>query len=210
MTQTVKRRGRPPKNVRTHEDTRELLLRSGLELLTEQGFSATGLDKILKRVGVPKGSFYHYFDSKEAFGRAVMSRYGQFFKNKLRQSLKDSSMAPLERLGHFVDVAVSGMEKHDFKRGCLIGNLAQEVSMLPDDFRQQLETILRDWESDVSECLEEALQSGAIDAEINCQHMARIFWIGWEGAVMRARLMCSDEPMRAFYDGYIQLLRLKV
>lgn len=48
-------------------DTRELLLRAGLEVLTEKGFAATGIDEILGRVGVPKGSFYHY-DSKEAFG----------------------------------------------------------------------------------------------------------------------------------------------
>ncbi|WP_352298521.1 TetR/AcrR family transcriptional regulator, partial [Pseudoalteromonas sp. 20-MNA-CIBAN-0454] len=62
------RRGRPPKISRDNPDTRAELIRSGLEQLTEQGFASSGIEPILKKVGVPKGSFYHYFASKEAFG----------------------------------------------------------------------------------------------------------------------------------------------
>jgi TetR/AcrR family transcriptional repressor of nem operon len=57
------RRGRPPKDPRAHADTRETLIRAGMEMLTEQSFAATGLDALLKRVNIPMGSFYHYFDS---------------------------------------------------------------------------------------------------------------------------------------------------
>ena len=62
----ARKRGRPPKRPEETLETRELLVRAGLEALTEKGFSATGIDEVLKRVGVPKGSFYHYFESKEA------------------------------------------------------------------------------------------------------------------------------------------------
>ena len=55
--QAPRRRGRPPKPREDISDTRELLLRAGLEVLTEKGFAATGIDEILRRVGVPKGSF---------------------------------------------------------------------------------------------------------------------------------------------------------
>lgn len=60
----IRRRGRPPRQRDGLTDARELLMRAGLEVLTEKGFSATGIEEILSRVGVPKGSFYHYFDSK--------------------------------------------------------------------------------------------------------------------------------------------------
>ena len=60
-----RRRGRPPKRGESPFDTRELLLRAGVEALTAKGFSATGIDEILRRVGVPKGSFYHHFKDKE-------------------------------------------------------------------------------------------------------------------------------------------------
>lgn len=75
----VRRRGRPCKHAADLGETRELLLRTGVELLTEQGFSATGIDQILRRVGVPKGSFYNYFKSKEAFGAELIERYRVLF-----------------------------------------------------------------------------------------------------------------------------------
>jgi TetR/AcrR family transcriptional repressor of nem operon len=73
------RRGRPPKVPRTHHDTREALLHVGMAVFTEQGFSATGIDAVLKQVQVPKGSFYHYFASKEAFGQEVLQGYAAYF-----------------------------------------------------------------------------------------------------------------------------------
>ena len=92
--ETARRRGRPPKQREDLVDTRELLLRAGLEVLTEKGFSATGIDEILGRVGVPKGSFYHYFASKEAFGLSLIERYGKFFARKLDRHLLNSDLPP--------------------------------------------------------------------------------------------------------------------
>ena len=59
------RRGRPPKHPRDNNDTKNALIRSGVEMLTERGYMTSDIDGILKRVGVPKGSFYYYFDSKD-------------------------------------------------------------------------------------------------------------------------------------------------
>src|SRR5574343_259443 len=98
QVQPPRRRGRPPRQRADLIDTRELLLRTGLEVLTEKGFSATGIDEILGRVGVPKGSFYHYFDSKEAFGLELIQRYGDFFAHKLDRHLRNTALSPLGRL----------------------------------------------------------------------------------------------------------------
>ncbi len=92
------RRGRPPKVSRDHEDTREALLRCGMEILTAQGLTATGIESVLKRVDVPKGSFYHYFDSKDAFGLEVLQSYAEYFARKLDRWLLDDSLPPLQRL----------------------------------------------------------------------------------------------------------------
>ena len=98
-TDPPRRRGRPPKR---HEDlvaTRDVLLRTGLEVLTEKGFSATGLDEILGRAGVPKGSFYHYFDSKDAFGLELIDRYAEFFARKLDRHFSQLDRTPQQMLG---------------------------------------------------------------------------------------------------------------
>ena len=73
------RRGRPPRTAREFDDTREALIRSGLEVITETGYLSAGIDAVIKNIAVPKGSFYHYFKSKQDFGMAVLTAYGSFF-----------------------------------------------------------------------------------------------------------------------------------
>ncbi|MCE0850064.1 MULTISPECIES: acrylate utilization transcriptional regulator AcuR [Pseudomonas] len=199
----VPRRGRPPKVAREHGETLELLLRCGMEILTEQGFAATGIDTVLKRVQVPKGSFYHYFDSKEAFGQAVLQRYADYFARKLDRCFSDLSVSPLLRLSNFVEEAKVGMAKYQFRRGCLVGNLGQEVLVLPDSFRDQLELTLQDWEQRLSACLEEAVELGEVSREHDCKALAAYFWVGWEGAVLRARLTQHVRPLDIFFQGFL-------
>lgn len=197
------RRGRPPRVARTHLDTREALLRSGMEIFTEQGFSATGIDAVLKQVQVPKGSFYHYFASKEAFGQEVLKCYAAYFARKLDRWFLASEVPPLERVWNFVQDAKAGMMKYGFRRGCLVGNLGQEVLVLPDSFRGQLEAILLDWQRRLALCLAAAAKEGALRADIDCDSQAAFFWIGWEGAVLRAKLAQNAAPLDIFVDGYL-------
>lgn len=192
------RRGRPPKAREGQADTRALLIRAGLEVLTEKGFSATGIDEILGRVSVPKGSFYHYFGSKEAFGLELIERYAAYFAHKLARHFGNAAILPMARLDAFVDDAVAGMERHDFRRGCLIGNLGQEMGALPESFRARLIEVFRDWEARLAVCLDEAKAQGQIAPDADSAYLASAFWIGWEGAVLRAKLERSAQPLRAF------------
>ncbi|MBU2878847.1 MULTISPECIES: acrylate utilization transcriptional regulator AcuR [Aliiglaciecola] len=199
----IPKRGRPPKVARENQDTRAELIRSGVELLTEQGFFASGIDKILKKVGVPKGSFYHYFASKEVFGRAVIESYASYFAKKLDSHLLNSDIDPIQRISNFVEDAKSGMQKHQYKRGCLVGNLGQEVDVLPESYRQLLLNIFTDWQARIEACLLEAQQQKLISAKANCQLQAEFFWVGWEGAVSRARLVQDAEPLNNFLSQFI-------
>ncbi|ATJ82523.1 TetR/AcrR family transcriptional regulator [Halomonas beimenensis] len=189
---------------RDDPDTRAALIRSGVEVLTEQGFTASGIDGILRRVGVPKGSFYYYFDSKEAFGHAVMAHYAAYFAAKLDRHLLDASRPPLQRLEAFVDDARAGMARHDFRRGCLVGNLGQEVGGLPESYRRRLRETLADWQRRVAVCLREAQSGGELAEAADCERLAEAFWIGWEGAVMRARLEGDARPLDTFLATYLE------
>ena len=200
------RRGRPPRPRAGLADTRELLLRAGLETLTEKGFAAAGLETILGRAGVPKGSFYHYFDSKEAFGLALIARYGDFFARKLDRHLCNPALTPLARMHAFVDDAKAGMARFGYRRGCLIGNLGQEMGALPESFRAQLQATFADWQRRLAACLAQAQQAGELAPAVDVQQVAAFFWIGWEGAVLRSKLEQSPEPLdvfaRFFFAGF--------
>jgi len=182
----------------TRTDTRNALVWCGTELLTERGFQITGIDEVLKRVGVPKGSFYYYFKSKDHFGHAVIDNYEAYYAKKMDRIFNDYSQSPLQRLVNFTVNAKNGMVKFDFKRGCLIGNLGQELAALDTQFRERLEGVLLSWEKRVADCLAEAIDIGEIAPEQDPQALSRFFWVGWEGAILRSKLMRSLEPIDQF------------
>jgi TetR/AcrR family transcriptional regulator, transcriptional repressor for nem operon len=204
----TRRRGRPSKDEGdVYTETREALIRSGLAALTEKNFSAVGLDEMLRSVNVSKGSFYHYFDSKEAFGSELIERYAAYFANKLDRFLLNRERAPLQRMRDFMENAEAGMARHAFRRGCLVGNLGQEMSALPESYRTQLVAVFADWEARVRTCLLEAQARGDIGASADCAQLATFFWIGWEGAVLRAKLEQGPLALHIFAAGFFAALR---
>ena len=200
-----RKRGRPPKGD-GQTATRDRLVRKGIELLTENGYASTGIDKTLKAVGVPKGSFYHYFKSKDDFGRAVVEGYAQYFAAKLDKSLLDGRFKPLQRLQNFIEDAKDGMARHDFRRGCLIGNMGQELGSTHDVFRAQLEAVFLDWQSRIEACLIAAQDAGEVARDADCAELAAFFWIGWEGAILRAKLVRSNQPLDLFAKAFFEQL----
>lgn len=204
MQQNTKKRsrGRPPKEISGFSQTREDLLSAGVAALTEKGFSATGIDEILRRVDVPKGSFYHYFKNKEAFGAELIERYALYFSSKLDRILLNKAHSPLQRMDDFVEDAIIGMQRFGFSRGCLVGNLGQEMGALPPAFRSLLVEVFHDWQVRTAACLKEAVAAGEIKPDVDCDAAAEYFWIGWEGAVLRAKLEQSEKPLHQFAKGF--------
>ncbi|WP_090742027.1 TetR family transcriptional regulator C-terminal domain-containing protein [Paracoccus tibetensis] len=192
------RRGRPARSQATLQDMRRSVVEAGVEALSEHGYVAAGLDGLLRRTSIPKGSFYSLFPSKEAFGLSVLSAYSTYFDRKLDRHLLSDERRPLERLAAFVEDAKAGMTRHDFRRGCVVGNLGQDIQSLPSSFRDALRNVLAGWEDRVAACLRDAQQAGETSRDADPAEQARVFWIGWEGAVLRARLERSTAPLDCF------------
>lgn len=198
-----RRPGRPPKQGPSRLETREALIRCGLELFTEKGFNSLGLEEVVRRAGVPKGSFYHYFASKDDFGLQVLAAYADYFARKLDRCLQDESRPPLARVAGFVADARAGMARHAYRRGCLVGNLGQEMGSLDESFRQRLEAVFQDWQARLAACLQAAAAAGELAADIDCRRWAALFWIGWEGAVLRAKLIRDAAPLDLFAETFL-------
>ncbi|MCP4790531.1 MAG: TetR family transcriptional regulator [Gammaproteobacteria bacterium] len=204
---TVKQgRGRPSKSAQQVEENRRRLISIGATLLTKKGFGATGLDEVTKKAGLPKGSFYAYFDSKEAFGLALIDAYAQFFNDMLDRSYLNQSRQPLQRMKDFMMEARFNMAKYDFNRGCLVGNLGMEVYALPSVFRQRVMDVFAEWQKKTETCLLAAQVLGEIAPDIDCAAKAELFWIGWEGAILRAKLERRAAPIDVFNVDFLASL----
>jgi TetR/AcrR family transcriptional repressor of nem operon len=181
-----------------HSDTRARLLMIGTEILSEKGFFSTGVEEVLDKAGVPKGSFYYYFDSKAAFGFAVVENYEKLWAQKLTRLLCDATVPPLERIHNYISEGVRGLEKYDYRRGCLIGNIGQEMSLLDEQYRERILSIFASWGEFIRKCLEEARGRGDIPSDLDLEGVSRFFWLAWEGAILQAKLERSTRPIEEF------------
>lgn len=185
-------------------NTKMALIRSGVEEMTIYGYISSNIESILKKVGVPKGSFYYYFKSKEDFGKTIIENYDSFFRYKLDKHLLNESIeSPLSRIKSFYEDAKLSMAKYNFERGCLIGELTQEESLLPEGYSSLLVDILQSWQQKIEICLQQAQKIKEIKANVNCEELAVFFWLGWEGAVTRSKLIKSAEPLDIFIRQFL-------
>ncbi|MDT8879633.1 TetR family transcriptional regulator C-terminal domain-containing protein [Halomonas saccharevitans] len=178
--------------------TRDKLIQIGAELIAEQGFNATGINAVLSRAGVPKGSFYHYFSSKEDFGLAVIDAFAEQYDARLVAILQAPDQPPLARLRRYFEAGRTDMHSCDHARGCLIGNLGQELSSRSEAFRARLDQVFRQWERHLVACLEEARAAGEVAEELDVERLAGFILAGWQGAMLRAKTTKSLAPMEAF------------
>jgi len=132
---------------------RERLLDAGLETLHRRGFNGCGVQEITEAAGVPKGSFYNHFESKEALGAAVLDRYWQQRADTSLRILDDAKVRPRERLRSYFAVMAANMAKRGYTGGCLIGNLGAELSDQSRLVSDRLAAVFAGWTEAVETCI---------------------------------------------------------
>lgn len=182
------------------KDTRSDIIKIGTELISRLGFNATGIDAILKEAAVPKGSFYHYFKSKEDFGLAVIDRFAEGFERRLETFLDDEEVTPLNRIRNFLETGLARVSQNRCTRGCLIGNLGQEMADRNELFRARLDDVFSMWKVRFAACLTEAQQQGELPQDRDAELLAGFILSGFEGAILRAKVMKSPQPIRDFIE----------
>ncbi|TCR72181.1 TetR/AcrR family transcriptional regulator [Rhizobium sp. BK376] len=187
------RRGPKPKL-----GTRDNLVQAGLGMFHTDGYAATGVQGIAESVGVPKGSFYNHFASKEVFGVEVLDAYFDRNEDKLRSMLCDASIAPLARLAGYFDDRIEAFRAAGFVRGCLLGNISAEVADHSVLMRERLAMHFGSWTRFFEHCIAQAQDEGAISRGLPAALLARFVLNSWEGALLRMRAEKRDEPLLDF------------
>ncbi len=186
----------------TKQDTRQLLIEAGAEVMIEKGYTNSGIQEVLSKVGVPKGSFYHYFQSKEDFALAIIEEFDREFMEFLQPILNDKSLSPKERLLSFCNSKRECMRASNCRKGCLIGNLSQEMSDQSETLRQALSEVMEKRLDVFAACILEGQQLDEFTQSVNSRVLADLFSSSWEGAIMRAKTIKNLEPL----DVFIQLM----
>lgn len=190
------------------KDTRGEIIRIGTDMISLHGYNATGIDAVLKQAEVPKGSFYHYFGSKEEFGLAVIDHFAERYEQRLDTFLNDEEVTPLNRLRNYLDNGLAHLAQNQCTRGCLIGNLGQELADQNERFRVRLEEIFRAWKERFAACLREAQRAEELATDLDPVVLAGFILSGLEGALLRAKVMKSPQPLGDFIETlFVAVLR---
>ncbi|EMB6253339.1 MULTISPECIES: TetR/AcrR family transcriptional regulator [Serratia] len=179
-------------------NTRENLILAGVKLIHDAGFAATGVQEIVNEAGVPKGSFYNHFTSKEDFGREVVEFYFTSGVPALRDILADLRIPPLDRMRNYFEQRIEVFKQTNYVRGCLMGNLSLEIADHSGSIRDTLAANFKEWSIMFENCVAEAQKSGAVQNPIPSSVLAQFILNSWEGALLRMRVEKNDQPLRDF------------
>lgn len=177
-------------------DTRLIILDAGYELIIDKGFNNTGLSEILKQAGVPKGSFYHYFKSKDDFGLQLLRHHRQQEVIYIESILNRDDVPPLQRLRQYIQSGQEKLAATEFKGGCLIGNMAQEMASLNEEFRELLGDIFTSWRRRLVAVLDEAVSIGDLARETPTEELVDLLLLLIEGAILKAKVVQSKQPLK--------------
>lgn len=179
-------------------NTRGHLLQVGLRRMRAMGYASTGVKEILDDAGVPKGSFYHYFPSKEAFAEEVLKLYVTGENERAGKILCDGKAAPLKRLRRYFEELIATYGPAAAVSGCMLGNLSLEMADHSDSIQSLLRLSFSNWQTAIAGVLQEAVERGDLAKSHKPEELAAFLLNSYEGALLRSKADRSTKPLENF------------
>jgi len=180
----------------TLPDTKTHLLDIGYQLIAKKGFTAVGIKQILDTAGIPKGSFYHYFASKEAFGEAIISNYFVHYKMRL-DAISNQDISAQQKLYNYFQNWYDTQQNGCDHGKCLVVKLSAEVA----DMSESMRLALHAGYQQIISWLAEQIKAGWADNSvphldnIAAESMAKRWYFAWLGASLIAKTSQTNTPL---------------
>jgi TetR/AcrR family transcriptional repressor of nem operon len=188
------------------EGTRERIVKAGAAIMHRKGFLGTGLQEVLDEAKAPRGSFYHYFKSKEDFALAVIDYHDMNFSEETRRFLTQESLSPMARLRAFFEWRRDVYTEKGFTCGCPIGNMAQEMGDLSEPLRARLNRFIDDMAAFLHELIQAGQEAGEVRPELDAREIAYFLVGAWQGALIRMKVTKSPVPVDVFLKNAFAML----
>jgi TetR/AcrR family transcriptional repressor of nem operon len=189
-------------------DVRTTILATGQRIMAGKGYSAVGLNEILTAAGVPKGSFYHYFGSKDAFGEAMLERYFEDYLAELDRTLEQPGMTMAQRLMDYWRTWQASQSFYECQGKCLAVKLGAEVA----DLSEAMRLALRRGTEAIIDRLAMAIAGGAAEGSLHIDgdagNVARTLYQLWLGASIMVKIERTTLPFATALASTRQILHL--
>ena len=188
-----------------HTDTRQHILCTGKQIIAAKGFSSVGLAELLQASAVPKGSFYHYFKSKELFGQALLEDYFTDYLAELDTLMQTPGLSGRDRLLRYFEQWRTTQADDCDEQKCLVVKLSAEVSDLSEAMRLTLRDGTERVIARLAQCVADAVEDGSL-AAVEPLSTARTLYSLWLGANLLAKLHRNAEPLEQAWTASLHLL----
>ena len=198
---------RPRRSVQT----REALIEAGIEHLSVHGYHGTGIKQILDEVNVPKGSFYNFFASKEALVAELIGHYSEDLLGQLNEFMTGpgKDLTPVEQLRAIYLYSLERYASNGFKKSCLVGSMASEISSESEMCRIELEASMKKWLKFFSEVFAKGQKQGLFREDMSANEIAALYWAAWEGALIKMKMSANTQPVKRIMELMISTLLKK-
>jgi TetR/AcrR family transcriptional repressor of nem operon len=181
---------------------RDELIESAVEVFHARGFNGCSVQDIVEAAGVPKGSFYNHFKSKEALGVEVVRAYtrlvGAYLEEAGAGEIFSGDGTPLERIRAYFEAVIEQNVSSGVRKGCLLGNFATELAPHSAEIANAVTDALDNWSGAVARALAQAQEAGELPKDVDVEALGRYLVDGYEGAAARAKLIGDRGPMDEF------------
>ncbi|WP_263144039.1 TetR/AcrR family transcriptional regulator [Pseudomonas sp. RIT-PI-AD] len=189
-------------------DKRDLILARGAQVMIRRGYHGTGVQEIVQAAGIPKGSFYHYFSSKEDFALQALDHLYAPRLRRYAQALADPGHSPRARiLGYYRDLLAHFAGRQPQAYHCFIGSLGFEMAESSPAIGSRVDAILQSSADLLRDCLEAARAAGELAADEDCANLAAFIANAWQGALTRLKTGSDTAPIEAFIARLERLLQ---
>lgn len=189
-------------------DVRDNIIAVGQRLIGAKGFSAVGLNEILSEAGVPKGSFYHYFGSKDAFGVALLDSYFDEYLDDLDQTLAQPGLNIAQRLIDYFRIWQDTQSFSDCQGKCLAVKLGAEVADMSEAMRATLNRGTAGIVSRLARAIEAGVTERSLSIEGDPQSVAQSLYQLWLGASIMVKIVRNVQPFEMAMQTTQQMLHL--
>ncbi len=190
------------------KSTRVKIVEKAENLLWYRGYQATSLNDVVSKAGVSKGAFFHYYPNKQAISQDVINKYAREQLSVPLEKCLSAARSPKEGLFAWVEGYFAGYKSHEFKGGCLLGNMALELSDQNETARETIKGHFLELENILCSALKPLESEGKMLME--ARQFARLFIASVQGITMMTKVHKDGNRAGREFMALAQLIELAI